>query len=248
MAINLGSLVSPSKRSLFFTVISEAGMGKTTLASLFPSPVFIRTEDGTRSIEAREDVALFPVAKSSGEVLEAIALLVTEDHKFRTVIIDSVTKLNDIIEAEVVAMDGKAKSINQAAGGYGAGYAQASGVHREIREACGFLAEKKGMNVVFIAHADTESVDLPDQDQFSRYTIRMNKRSISHYIDNVDVVAYIKLRMFVAGKEGEKKRAGTDGSRIITCYPTPSHISKNRLGIKTDLPFTEGENPFKAYL
>ena len=247
MAISLSSLASPKKRPAIVTIVAEGGMGKTTLGSMFPSPVFLRTEDGTQSIQERKDVACFPVSKSSAEVFECIASLFTEKHEFKTLVIDSITALNIMIEGEIVKADGKAKSINQAAGGYGAGYAAAANIHREIREACGALSEAKGMHIVFLAHADAESVNLPDQDEYSRYTIRMNKRSVAHYSDNVDLVGFIKLRTYVSG-DTEKKKAVSDGARIITCYPVPSHISKNRFGITQDIEFKLGEFPFKGVL
>lgn len=245
--MSLSSLVSPGKRPLFFTICADGGMGKTSLAALFPGVVIIRTEDGSRSIEDRKDVALFPVAKSVEAVFGNIQDLIAEKHDFKTLVIDSITQFDQLATAKILADDPKARSLNQAMGGYGAGRAAVANIHRELREACGYLAENKDMHIVFIAHAVTESVDLPDQDSFSRYTIRMHPTAMSHYTDNVDVVAFIKLKMFTSG-EGDTKRATTSGQRIITCYPHPAHVSKNRLGIKADINFNEGENPFAQYL
>ena len=248
MAFSLNDLQSPSKRPLIVTICADAGMGKTSLAALWPDPVIIRTEDGSRAIEGRKDVALTPVFQKTAEVFEALLALAIEKHSFRTVVIDSVTRFNSMAEAEIVTEDG-AKSINQACGGYGAGYAAASNMNRELFDACQYLADTRGLHIVFIAHADVETLDLPDQPQFSRYTIRMNKKSVSHYIDNVDMVAFIKLQTFTSGsKEDKVKKATTTGQRIVTCYPTPAHVSKNRLGIKTDLEFPEGVNPFSDFL
>lgn len=248
MSISLASLEAPKRRPLISTICADGGMGKTSLAALWPGVVFIRTEDGSRSIENRQDIAMFPVAKTTAEVFEALdALTKRDEHPFATVVIDSVTQFNVLAEQEVIASDPKAKSINTALGGYGAGYAAVAAIHFQLRTACQVLADKCGMHVVFIAHADVETIDLPDQPQFSRYTIRMNKKSVSNYTDNVDIVAFIKLKMFLAGEEGNKK-AGSTGDRIITCYPHPAHVSKNRLGIKADLPFVEGVNPFAEYL
>lgn len=248
MAINFAQLTAPKgQRPIIATIVGEAGIGKTSLAASFPSPVFIRTEDGTQSLAGRDDVALFPVAYSSQEVLDQIGLLGSEPHPFQTLVIDSITQLNTIIEAEIIAQDGKARSINQALGGYGAGYAAASDRHRQIREWAGQLATHAGMNIVFVAHADSESVDSPDNDPYQRYTIRIHRKSVQHYSDNVDLVAFLKLKTFVGGNT-ERKRAVTDGTRIITCYPTPSHISKNRFGITADIPFNVGDNPFAPFL
>ena len=247
--MNLSILSSPTKnRPLIFTIVADGGLGKTTLASLFPAPVFIRTEDGTRSIEGRDDVALFPVASSVAEVMDAFSALAAEDHSFRTVVVDSVTRFNIMAEAEVLAMDPKAKGLNQALGGYGNAYDAVSKIHLELRKAAGYLAEVKGMNIVFLAHAGTETIDPPDGDPYVRYSIPMHKKSIPHYTNDVDVVAYIKQKMYTTGAEGKKKAVASGDERIITCYPTPSHVSKNRLGIKTDLAFVEGINPFASFL
>ena len=246
MNFNVAALMSPTRRPLIATVVGDGGMGKTTLGSLFPSPVFIRTEDGTQAISHRQDVALFPVAKTVAQVKEAINSLRTEAHPFQTLVLDSITQLDVMIQAEIVAADGKAKSINAAGGGYGAGWNMVSQAHREIRELCGMLAEEREMNIVFLAHSTVETVDSPDTESYMKATMRLNGKSVGHYSDNVDLVAFIKLKTYVTGED--KKRAIGDGTRVITCYPTPSHISKNRFGITQDLPFDGQSNPFAAFL
>jgi phage nucleotide-binding protein len=243
----LDQLKSPEKRPLIATVCGDGGVGKTSLAATFPKPVIIPTEDGTQSIEQRKDIAVFPVCKTVQDVFDSIGALLSEDHSFRTVVIDSITQLNVMAEAEVVAADPKAKSINQAAGGYGAGYAQVAETHRLIREACEELRNRKKINVVFIAHSETETVDPPDGDAYTRYTLRLHKKSVSHYTDNVDLVGYVKIKTYTMG-DGDKKKATTDGSRIVTAYPVPSHVAKNRFGITQDIVFNLGENPFAEWV
>ena len=206
MAIDLKTLSKPSgQRPIICTLFGEGGMGKTTLAAMFKSPVFIRTEDGTASLAGNDNVNLFPLATSTQDVLDAIEALATQKHDHKTLVIDSITQLGTMIEAEIVAADPKAKSINQAGGGYGAGYSTAAEKHRQIRDWAGSLAYEKGMNVIFIGHADTEMLDLPDMDAFARYTVRMHKKSLPNYTDNVDLVGLIRLKTFVRGGDGDKK-------------------------------------------
>lgn len=240
-------LQKPAHRAVMATIAGEGGMGKTSLAAAFPAPVFLRTEDGMESLGDDAPMA-FPLAKSSADIEEQLKMLGREEHSFRTVVIDSVTKLNILIEQEIVAGDPKKPlSINQANGGYGAGLASAAERHRKIKGICDQLVHYKGMNVVFIAHADSETVELPDQDAYTRYTLRMGKRAVTHYSDDVDIIAFIKLKTFTHG-DGDRKRATTTGDRIITCYPTPNHISKNRYGITQDLTFKQGTNPLAEYI
>lgn len=248
MAIDLKSLSKPkADRPIIITLFGEGGMGKTTLAAMFPRPVFIRTEDGTASLTGNDEVSLFPIARSSQDVLDQIEALATQDHDFKTLVVDSITQLATLIEAEIVAADPKAKSINQAGGGYGAGYNTAADRHRMVREWAGALAYDKGMNVVFIGHADTETLDLPDMDAFGRYTVRLHKKSLPHYTDNVDAVCMIRLKSFVRG-DGDKKRAVSTGEREIICYPQASSVTKNRFDITQPLPFSfETGNPFDKF-
>jgi hypothetical protein len=116
-----------------------------------------------------------------------------------------------------------------------------------VREWIGALAYEKGMNVVFIGHADTETLDLPDMDAYARYTVRMHKKSLPHYVDNVDLVGFIRLKTFTRG-DGDKKRAISTGEREIICHPVASNVSKNRLGITAPMSFSfETGNPFEKF-
>ena len=245
MAIDLKSLSKPiGQRPVIMTLFGEGGMGKTTLAAMMPKPVFIRTEDGTASLAGNEGVSLFPLASRSQDVFDAIEALASQPHDYKTLVLDSITQLATLIESEIVAADPKAKSINQAGGGYGAGYNTAAEMHRKVREWAGALAYDKGMNIVFIGHADTETMDLPDYDPYARYTIRMHKRSIQHYTDNVDLVGFIRLKTYLTGT-GDKKRAVSTAEREIICHPQASSVTKNRFNIDKPVPFTfAGGNPF----
>tara|TARA_E500000081_G_C5993016_1_gene287682 strand:- start:7 stop:762 length:756 start_codon:yes stop_codon:yes gene_type:complete len=249
MAIDLKTLSKPSgQRPIICTLFGEGGMGKTTLAAMFPKPVFIRTEDGTASLAGNDNVSLFPLATSTQDVLDAIEALATQKHDHKTLVIDSITQLGTMIEAEIVAADPKAKSINQAGGGYGAGYSTAAEKHRQIRDWAGSLAYEKGLNIVFIGHADTEMLDLPDMDAFARYTVRMHKKSLPHYTDNVDLVGLIRLKTFVRGGDGDKKRAISTGEREIICHPQASSVTKNRFNVSEPLAFTFDRNPFADFV
>lgn len=249
MAIDLSKLAKPAQnRPVIVTLFGEGGMGKTTLAAMFPKPVFIRTEDGTASLAGHDDAYLMPLATNSEMVFEQIEALATKEHDFKTLVIDSITQLATMIESEIVEADPSAKSINQAAGGYGAGYSTAARRHSQVRDWAGALAYEKGMNIVFIGHADTEVMELPDMDPYTRYSVRMHKKSMPNYTDNVDAVCMIRLKTFVRG-DGDRKRAVSTGEREIICYPQAASVTKNRFNITEPLPFDlAGGNPFKEFL
>lgn len=244
----LASISKPDDRPAIVTVLGDSGLGKTSLACTFPNPIVIRAEDGLASIPSDQRPDAFPVIQKVDDVWDQLMALIKEDHEYKTVIVDSVTALERLFVQHIIDNDPKnPRSINQALGGYGAGLAAVATMHQRVRKACGMLNERKGMNVVFVAHADTETVELPDQDPYTRYSLRLGKRSVAPYVDDSDVVGFLKLQTFTTG-DGERKKAMSDGTRLLVCYATASNVSKNRYGIEDDIVFEPNKNPFAGIL
>lgn len=239
----LSSIAKPQDRPIFCTITGDAGLGKTSLAATFPSPIFIRAEDGLQAVPKALRPDAFPVITTIDNLWEQLTSLIKEDHQYKTLVIDSITQLDTLFMNWIVDTDPKKpRTIAQALGGYGAGFQALSSLHGRVRKAAGILNEVKSMNIVFLAHADTETIELPDQDPYTRYNIRMQKKSVSHYVDNVDLCGFLKLETFTQG-DGERKKAISDGTRLLVTYATAANISKNRYGITEDLIVTVGQNP-----
>lgn len=242
------TISKPKNRSAIVTLTGDSGVGKTSLACTFPNAIVIRAEDGLQSIPEDSRPDAFPLLTTPDQLWDQMTALIKEEHKYRTVIIDSVTALERLFIQYIVDNDPKQpKSINQALGGYGAGLSAVSAMHQRVRKAAGILNERKGMHVVFVAHADTETIELPDSDPYTRYSLRLGKKSVAPYVDDVDLVAFIKLELHTFG-DGERKKAISDGSRVAVTYSTAANVSKNRYGITEDIPVELGVNPFSNYI
>jgi len=245
----LSSISKPADRPVIVTICGDSGLGKTSLAATFPNPIFVRAEDGLQAIPADKRPDAFPVLTKESDLWDQLMALLRENHEYKTLVIDSVTALERMFIAHVVESDPKQpRSINQALGGYGAGLSAVATMHQRVRKACGLLNERKGMHIVFVAHADTETIELPDEDAYTRYSLRLGKKSMAPYVDDSDVVGFLKLETFTRGNEGERKKALSDGTRLMVCHASASNVSKNRYGITEPLYVKQGENPLAVVI
>jgi len=228
------------------TICGDAGTGKTSLASTFPNAVVIRAEDGLKSIPPAQRPDAFDLLKSADELWEQLIWLGKEKHDYKTLIIDSVSRLEELFTAECLAKDGKAKTLNTAMGGYGAGRQYVAAQHARLRKLCGRLNEARGMAIIFISHADIETMRLPDVDDYQRYSLRLMRDSLPPYVDDVDMVAFVRLTAALRGDEGDRKKVVSNGDRDVVCHATAASVSKNRYSITEPLDFVAGENPFAS--
>ena len=243
----LDQITKPALRPLAVTIIGEAGLGKTSLGACFPKPIFIRAEDGLKSITNSPMPDAFPVLKSVEDLWPQLWALAKEDHQYETLVVDTVSTLDTMFTDWVVETDpNKPKSINQALGGWGAGTNMVSSQHRRLRKGCEYLLDRN-MNVVFLSHADTTTVSPPDGSQYTKYTMRMHEKSMQPYIDNVDLVGFLRLEMFTKG-DGDVKKAISTGDRQLVCHAMAANVSKNRFGIVDPIQVLPGVNPLAAYL
>lgn len=245
----LSGATKPQPEPMIATIFGNPGAGKTSLAATFPKPFLIRTVGEALP----EDIPAEQMPDSLGEVDKVADLwsqlmaLVEEEHSYETLILDSVTGLEGLFIADVLAADPKARGLNQALGGYGAGREAVAAQHARVRKAAEALRKRRGMNVVFIAHADITRIEPPESEGYNQYSLRLGSKSMSPYVDAVGLVGFIKQAVVLLGDEGNRK-AVTSGDRVLTTYLTPGSVSKNRMGITEDIDVIKGENPLSPWL
>jgi hypothetical protein len=243
----LDTVTKPTDRPIAVTIIGDAGLGKTSLAATFPKPIFIRSEDGLQAVPVDVRPDAFPVLQKADDLWPQLIALVKEEHSYQTCVIDTVTTLDSLFTDWVLDTDPKgAKSLNQAHGGFGAGRDMVASQHRRVRKACGLMMER-GMNIVFVAHAETVRIEPPDANPYTKYAMRMAEKSTQPYVDNVDAVGFLRLETFVTG-DGDLKKAISDGTRQLIVHAMAANVSKNRFGISEPLEVKMGENPFGPYM
>lgn len=245
--MNLQSLLSqPKAKSPLITIAGEAGTGKTSLGAEFHNPVFLRIEDGSAALEGK-DVALSPVIENIEQVHKFIHLLQTEDHNFKTLVIDSISQLDEIFKAHIMGLEkpGSKGRENFAlcCGGFGNAYTMLAKYHEDFYHLLSDLSAAKGMTIVFISHVVAIKVSPPDQNEYTRYALSVTRTGnidcAKVYVNNCDLIGFLKQISYV----NEHGKISTDATRILDCTHNLQYPSKNRYGIDRALPYKLGENP-----
>jgi len=104
------------KRPYFMVIYGPDGCGKTTFASDAPNCLVVGPETGSShlNVSRADDI------KSWGDILSAIKFLKEEKHDFKTVALDSLDWIEQLLIKDICEED-KVDTIGDAKGGYGVG-------------------------------------------------------------------------------------------------------------------------------
>lgn len=211
-------------------VYGVEGIGKSTFAAGAPDPIFILTEDGLGSL----DVEHFPIAHSLADVMEAIGSLYTEEHPYKTVVLDSLDWLEAIIHRE---MEEKYDAKDLA---YGKGAMIAAQQWREVLDGLNALRNDKQMIVILLAHNTIKRFDSPEVEPFDRYQPKLQERSSAVVREWADAVMFANYKTIVkkddVGFNKTVARGISSGERMLFTTERPAYMAKNRYNLPDSIP------------
>ena len=205
-------------------IYGPEGIGKTTLASRFPDPVFIDTEGSTKQM----DVARLPSPESWSDILNQVKYIANRN-ACKTLVIDTA----DWAEMFCMkALCGNDKSIEDF--GYGKGYVMLAERFKELLDELNKVIDA-GIHVVLTAHAQMRKFEQPDEmGAYDRWELKMQKKTAPLVKEWADMILFCNYRTHVIEKDGKKKARG--GERVMYTTHHPCWDAKNRFGLPEVLP------------
>lgn len=225
--IRRGRIARPQK----VVIYGPEGVGKTSLAAKAPSPVFLDVESGTHHL----DVDRFNHLEKWEDITAVIQQLATEEHGFRTLVIDTIDWLEKRL-AEFVCRRANKESVEDF--GYGKGHVLVA------EEMAKFLASlevllRRGIHVILLAHSTVKKFEMPDAaGSYDRFELKLTKQVAPLIKEWADVVLFANYVTRVAENDQGKRRGVGGRERILHTTHTAAWDAKNRHGLEEKLPFT----------
>lgn len=254
-AAKRGRLSVPSR----YMVYGVEGVGKSTLLSYAPNPIWFDADDGTAKLEVtRYPFRLTPeghvtpdghVPHTYREICDAIDDLTVSPHDFKTLVIDTADRIESMIWRHIIDRDNervreKMSSIEDY--GYGKGYVSAVDEWRSLCARLDRLRAKRGMAIAFLAHSFVRNFKNPEGPDFDRYQLAINDKAAGFLKSWSDVVGFLR---FEEGATEEKKskraRGWSTDVRIMHLTRTAAFDAKGRGGMPPELKIPV-ENPWSV--
>ena len=234
-----GQRLMPPKVVLY----GVGGIGKTTFAASAPNPVFMFTEDGQGSLDvARFEPGGSPTFRRWEDIIAAVGELLTTEHDFKTLVLDSVDFAESLLWKYTAAKHGAESIEDKAVLGYGKGYVYAAEELRHLLEGLDALRREKGMAIILIAHSEIKRFESPDAESYDRYQVALQKRSAALIHDWSDCLLFAQWKGYVVKDEEkggkERRRATGRGERIMFTEERPAYWAKNRYSLPHELPLS----------
>ncbi|WP_163869630.1 ATP-binding protein [Myxococcus eversor] len=227
-AVVRGKRETPSRIVLY----GVEGIGKSTFGANAPAPIFLEAEDGTNHI----DVARFPSPKTWQEILDAVRVLTTDSHEYRTLVVDTLDWAEPLLWAHICQRDGV---TDIEAYGYGKGYTAALDEWRVFLAALDRLRRAKGMNIILLAHSQIRPFKNPEGEDFDRYEMKLHAKAAGLIKEWSEHVLFSNYETFAAKDSKTKRVRGVStGARLVYTTRTAAYDAKNRGNLPESMPLS----------
>jgi hypothetical protein len=218
-------------------IAGEEGVGKTNFGVSPENSVVISLEDRVDHIDKNFEII---DVKSFDEAGKVVRQLITEQHNFKNLCIDSIDWLEQLCHSKIIGSSNY--DINRVNGGYGSGLRESEKLHRDFIASLEGIRNDRGMSIIATAHVEVKEEKNPDlPSDFDSFQIKMDKRVASLWREWADAIMFARFKTFVNEEEksGQKKtRAFTDGSRVLYATNQAFFRAKNHYGLPEEINFT----------
>jgi len=222
-SVQRGRVATRPIRALVYGV---EGVGKSTFAAAAPDPLFLDAEQGTLGL----DVARLSVV-TWADFLRVLKELKSAQHNYRTIVLDTLDSLDRLLVAHVCRA-ANASTIEDVGGGYGKGWQAVAEAWDRVLEDLAALQAGRALNVIGLAHANVETFRDPAGGDWSRWSLRLPKKSAATWKGWVEELLFATRDV----QSNKRDKKGRGGERVLYTRWAPGRDCKNRRDLPERLP------------
>ena len=200
------------------------GIGKSTLAAMFPNPLFIDTEGGT----AHMDVRRIDKPGTWTELMDVLNEVAITPDVCGSLIIDTADWAEQLAVSYVCA---KYKKAGIEDFGYGKGHTYLAEEFAPFFRALDRIVGA-GIHVVVTAHAKMRKFEQPDEmGAYDRWEMKLSKQVAPLFKEWCDMLLFLNYQTYVVTTENKSTKA-QGGKRVMYTSHHPCWDAKNRHGLE----------------
>jgi hypothetical protein len=228
-------ITGKQKKKVRAVIYGPEGIGKSTMASQFPKPLFIDVEGGTHHL----DVARINAPKSWAGLMQLLDVFANGQAPagYQTLVIDTADWSEKMLK-EAICQEEGVTALGDVA--YGTLYQKLGAKWGKMLDALALIAER--MHVVLLAHSQLSHCEIPEESgSFDRYELKLNNsfkvNTASMTKEWASMVLFLNYEVIVVETDGKAKAQG--GRRV--CFTTHHACwdAKNRYDLPEKIRLSE---------
>ena len=205
----LKGVVRGEKRPPRMVIYGPPKVGKTTLASDAPSPIFVCTEDGADGIAVDQ----YPRATTWAELLANVHAVAGEKHEYQTLVVDTMNGAAELCEQHICLTQFKGDWGPTGFANYGKGPASVS---EEIRVLLAELdkCRVRGMTILLTAHVGILSIQNPLGNDYSKFAPDLDKKVWARVSAWADIIGRAEYETSLLAKDPTRKAKAVSDTTV----------------------------------
>lgn len=235
-------------------IYGSNGIGKSHFAAAAPNPVFVDLDRNINEIlcVSNDKDLDFPI-EDFNDLMRFLAALLNNDHDFKTLVIDSISRIEGLIEEQVFTEAGVTSMADLNKIDYGKSSKRVIPLWDQFYKKIENLWNKKKMIIILIGHHQMKEVKKTTGLNYHRFEPKLTEDSSSLLQNWVSTMLFIddnpdiKEESIGFGRTLKKATKSTANRRIIFTNDRTRCLAKNTYNLPLFMNYESGEQGWNDF-